>query len=149
MMINQNWQVKHELIWVKDAPVFSMNRLDYDYMHEPIAYGWKKKHNFYRKGEHQKSVWCIKRTENKLHPTMKPVALIENTVNNSTMNNCIVLDTFLGSGSTLIACEKTNRICYGMEIDEHYCDVIRDRYIAFCKQNDIKYFVKRNGKIWK
>ena len=128
MMMNEHWQVKHELIWVKDAPVFSMNRLDYDYMHEPIAYGWKAKHNFYRKGDYQKSVWNIKRTENKLHPTMKPVALIENAILNSTMSNCIIYDSFLGSGSTLIASQQTNRICYGMELDPIYIDVILKRY---------------------
>jgi len=149
MIKNEKWQVKHELIWVKEAPVFSMNRLDYDYQHEPIAYGWKKKHKFTRKGKYQKSVWNIMRTENKLHPTMKPVELIENAINNSSLKNNIILDTFLGSGSTLIACEKTNRICYGMELDPHYCDVIRQRYIDFCKANNKKPIVKRNGKIFK
>jgi hypothetical protein len=53
--MSEGWQVKHELIWVKEAPVFSMGRLDYDYKHEPIAYGWKKKHKFYGKGEFQKA----------------------------------------------------------------------------------------------
>jgi DNA modification methylase len=149
MMMNENWQVKHELIWVKDSPVFSMGRLDYDYMHEPIAYGWKKNHKFFGKGTYNKSVWNIKRVENKLHPTMKPVELIENAILNSSLSNCYILDLFLGSGSTLIACEKTNRICYGMELDEHYCDVIRDRYIDFCNKNDINHEVKLNGKIWK
>ena len=58
-----------------------------------------------------------------------------------------VLDLFLGSGSTLIACEKTNRKCYGMELDEHYCDVIVKRYVDFCKKNDKPYSVKRNGEV--
>lgn len=138
MMMNQNWRVRHELIWVKEAPVFSMGRLDYDYMHEPIAYGWKKKHKFFGKGEHVKSVWVIKRTENKLHPTMKPVNLVVNAINNSTLDACIVLDLFLGSGSTLVACEKTNRKCFGMEIDEHYCDVIIKRWEDFTGKTAVK-----------
>ena len=128
MMMGENWKVKHELIWVKDAPVFSMGRLDYDYKHEPIMYGWKKKHNFIGRGEYTKSVWEIKRTENKLHPTMKPVELIINAIKNSSNYKDNVIDYFLGSGSTLIACEKTNRKCYGMEIDPHYCDVIVKRW---------------------
>lgn len=138
MMMSQKWLVKHELIWIKEAPVFSMNRLDYDYQHEPIMYGWKKKHNFYREGNFQKSIWNIPRTENKLHPTMKPVTLIENAIKNSTMANCIVYDSFLGSGSTLIACEQTNRICYGMELDPIYVDVILKRYNKLYPDKEIK-----------
>lgn len=128
MMMNASWQVKHELIWVKEAPVFSMGRLDYDYKHEPIAYGWNKQHKFYGKGEFTKSVWEIPRTENKLHPTMKPVALIGNAIKNSTEKGQNVLDIFGGSGSTLIACEQLNRKCYMMELDEKYCDVIITRW---------------------
>lgn len=128
MMMMDSWQVKHELIWVKESPVFSMGRLDYDYMHEPIIYGWKKTHAFYGKGEHSKSVWIIKRDGNKSHPTMKPIELIVNAIQNSSLIGNIILDLFLGSGSTLIAAETTKRICYGMEIDQHYSDVILRRY---------------------
>ena len=77
MMRECGIRCRHQIIWVKDAPVFSMGRLDYDYKHEPILYGWKKKHNFYRKGQQDKSVWEFKRTANKLHPTMKPVDRID------------------------------------------------------------------------
>lgn len=119
---------KHQLIWVKDSPVFSMGRLDYDYKHEPILYGWVKKHSFRRKGDQDKSVWEYKRSENKLHPTMKPIELIGNALKNSTETRDLVLDLFGGSGSTLIACEQLNRKCYMMEIDEHYCDVIIRRW---------------------
>jgi DNA modification methylase len=130
MMMNKSgWQVKHELIWVKSSPVFSMGRLDYDYKHEPIIYGWKKKHNFYGKGNHTKSVWEIaKPSKSELHPTMKPIALIENALLNSTLNDNLVIDFFGGSGSTLIACEQLNRKCYMMELDEKYCDVIIKRW---------------------
>jgi DNA modification methylase len=134
MMMEAGWQVKHELIWVKEAPVFSMGRLDYDYKHEPIVYGWKKKHVFYGKGDFTKSVWEIPRIENKLHPTMKPVALISNAVLNSTKEGDCVLDIFSGSGSTLIACEQLNRTCYAMELDPHYCDVILSRWEKFTGQ---------------
>jgi DNA modification methylase len=83
--------------------------------------------------------------QKRIHPTQKPIALVEwvfeyyKDVKN-------VMDLFLGSGSTLIGCEKTNRICYGMELDEHYCDVIVQRYIDFCTKNDINIEIKRNGK---
>lgn len=128
MMRQAGIPCRHQIIWVKDAPVFSMGRLDYDYKHEPILYGWVKKHDFQRKGEQDKSVWEYKRTANKLHPTMKPVELIANALLNSTKETENVLDLFGGSGSTLIACEQLNRKCFMMELDEHYCDVIIQRW---------------------
>jgi len=128
MMRQAGIPCRHQIIWVKDAPVFSMGRLDYDYKHEPILYGWVKKHEFQRKGEQDKSVWEYKRTANKLHPTMKPVELIANALLNSTKESENVLDLFGGSGSTLIACEQLNRKCFMMELDEHYCDVIIQRW---------------------
>lgn len=128
MMRESGIPCRHQIIWVKDSPVFSMGRLDYDYKHEPILYGWVKKHNFYRKGDQDKSVWNYPRTANKLHPTMKPVELIANALKNSTKENDLVLDLFGGSGSTLIACEQLKRKCYMCEIDPHYCDVILTRW---------------------
>lgn len=138
MMREAKIKCRHQIIWVKDAPVFSMGRLDYDYKHEPILYGWKEKHHFYRKGEQDKSVWEYKRTENKLHPTMKPVALICNALNNSTKQNDIVLDLFGGSGSTLIACEQLNRKCYTMELDPKYCDVIIKRWETLTERKAVR-----------
>ena len=132
MMMSEHWQIKHELIWVKNAPVFSMGRLDYDYQHEPILFGWKKKHNFYGGGQFVKSVWQInKPSKSELHPTMKPVELMENAILNSSKKEDVVIDTFGGSGSTLIACEKLNRKCRMMEIDPIYCDVIVKRWENF------------------
>lgn len=132
MMIRSAWQVKHELMWLKDQPTFSMGRLDYDYRHEPICYGWKKTHRFFGKGQFTKSVWGIpKPRKSKLHPTMKPVELIENALLNSSQEGEMVADFFGGSGTTLIACEKTGRVCRMMEIDEHYCDVIRKRWAEY------------------
>ena len=131
MMMGEKWQIKHELIWIKKSPVFSMGRLDYDYQHEPIMYGWKKSHHFYGAGKYVKSIWEIDRDSDGSHPTMKPVELIENAILNSSIKDMVVADYFLGSGSTLIAAEKTNRRCYGMEIDPHYCDVIIKRWEDF------------------
>lgn len=132
MMRRSSWQVKHELMWLKDSPTFSMGRLDYDYKHEPICYGWKKSHRFYGKGAFTKSVWEFpKPHQSKLHPTMKPVELIENAILNSSQDGETVADFFGGSGTTLIACEKTGRVCRMIEMDEHYCDVIRKRWAEF------------------
>ena len=139
MMADAGWQVKHELMWLKNQPTFSMGRLDYDYKHEPIMYGWKKTHNFYGKGKFTKSVWEIdKPRESKLHPTMKPIELIANALENSTKENDCVLDVFGGSGSTLIACEQLNRKCYMCELDERYCDVIVQRWENFTGKKAIK-----------
>lgn len=132
MMMRSAWQVKHELMWLKDQPTFSMGRLDYDYRHEPICYGWKKSHRFFGRGQFTKSVWEIpKPRQSKLHPTMKPVELVENALLNSSQEGETVADFFGGSGTTLIACEKTGRVCRMMEMDEHYCDVIRKRWAEF------------------
>lgn len=128
MMRECGIKCRHQIIWVKDAPVFSMGRLDYDYKHEPILYGWVKTHDFKRNGSQDKSVWEFKRTENKLHPTMKPVELVENAILNSSDVGQNVIDICGGSGSTLIACEKTNRKCFMMELDPHYIDVIIARW---------------------
>ena len=131
MMMSEHWLVKHELIWVKNQPTFSIGRLDYDYQHEPIAYGWKKgaSHRWFGKGPFTKSVWQIDRPrESKLHPTMKPIALVENAIANSSDIRWGILDPFLGSGTTLIACERLGRICMGMEIEPHYIQVAIERW---------------------
>ena len=137
MMRDSGWQVKHELVWVKNSPTFSMGRLNYDYQHEPILYGWKKSHKWVGKGKFNKSIWNIDKPRKcDLHPTMKPIELIENAVLNSSEKNDIILDLFGGSGSTLIACEKNGRKARLMELDPHYCDVIRRRYTKWALQNN-------------
>ena len=137
MIRDSGWQVKHELIWVKNSPTFSMGRLNYDYQHEPILYGWKKTHKWVGKGKFNKSIWEIDKPKKcDLHPTMKPIELIENALLNSSEENDIILDLFGGSGSTLIACEKNNRKARLMELDQHYCDVIRKRYTKWAKENN-------------
>lgn len=121
------WQLKHTIIWNKNNHV--LGRCDYNYKHEPILYGWNKTHAFYGKGQHKTSVWDIpKPQKSDLHPTMKPIALIVECLQNSTQHGERVLDVFGGSGSTLIACEQTGRKCYMMELDPHYVDVIIERW---------------------
>lgn len=128
MMSKAGWQVKHELIWKKQSIV--LNRADYNYQHELFLYGWNKTHKFYGKGKFKNtSVWEFDRpTKSKEHPTMKPIELLAEILLNATERENIVLDTFGGSGSTLIACEQLNRKCYMCELDEKYCDVIIQRW---------------------
>ena len=116
-------------IWKKQSLV--LGRSPYQWQHEPCLFGWKKngKHQWYSDRK-QTTIWEFdKPKKNGDHPTMKPVPLIAYPIKNSSMSNCIVLDPFGGSGSTLIACEQTSRICHTIELDEKYCDVIVKRYI--------------------
>lgn len=130
------WQLKHELIWVKNNHV--LGRSDYFYKHEPILYGWKDKHVFYGNGKFNTSVWEInKPLKSDLHPTMKPIELISEALLNSSQKDDHILDTFGGSGSTLIACEQLKRKCYMMEIDPKYCDVIIRRWQNLTNQKAI------------
>ena len=125
------------LIWVKNNHV--LGRTDYNYKHEPILFGWINVHDFYGKGEHKFSTWEISRPNaSKLHPTMKPVELIENALLNSSQEGNVIIDYFGGSGSTLIACEKLNRKCYMMELDEKYCDVIIKRWENYTGEKAVK-----------
>lgn len=121
--------LKHMLVWNKNNHV--LGRCDYNYKHEPIIYGWKKKgtHTFYGGGKFKTTVWDIaKPLKNDLHPTMKPVELVANCIFDGSKVGDIVLDIFGGSGTTLIAAEQTGRRCYMMELDPHYCDVIIARW---------------------
>lgn len=132
-------------IWAKQSLV--LGRSPYQWKHEPILFGWKKvgRHRWYSDRK-QSTVWNFDRpSKNDLHPTMKPVALCAYPIQNSSMSNCIVLDPFGGSGSTLIACEQTNRICYSIELDEKYTDVIIKRYIEQVGTDKDIYLI-RDGK---
>jgi DNA modification methylase len=132
-------------IWKKQSLV--LGRSPYQWQHEPILFGWKKagKHAWYSDRK-QSTIWEFdKPRKNTDHPTMKPVPLVAYPILNSSMTGCIVLDPFGGSGSTLIACEQTGRICYTVELDEKFCDVIVNRYIEF-KGSDIDVFLMRDGQ---
>ena len=116
-------------IWKKQSLV--LGRSPYQWQHEPVLYGWKKKgkHQWYT-GRKESTIWEFdKPKKNGDHPTMKPIPLLAYPIMNSSMTNSVVLDPFGGSGSTLIACEQTDRICYTVELDEKFCDVIVKRYI--------------------
>jgi len=124
----------------------------YQCIHEPCLFGWKKngKHKWYHDRK-QTTVWEYdKPTSSKDHPTMKPVMLMSYPIRNSTMTNGIVLDPFLGSGSTLIACCETNRVCRGIELDPKFVDVIVKRYMTWCSENgtssDVDVYVIRDGQ---
>ena len=116
-------------IWKKQSLV--LGRSPYQWQHEPILFGWKKKgkHQWYT-GRKESTIWEFdKPKKNGDHPTMKPIPLLVYPIMNSSMSNTLVLDPFGGSGSTLIACEQTDRSCYTIELDEKFCDVIVKRYI--------------------
>ena len=116
-------------IWKKQSLV--LGRSPYQWQHEPVLYGWKKngKHQWYT-GRKETTIWEFdKPKKNGEHPTMKPIPLLAYPIGNSSMANSVVLDPFGGSGSTLIACEQTDRICRTIELDEKFCDVIVKRYI--------------------
>lgn len=132
-------------IWKKDRLV--LGRSPYQWQHEPCLFGWKVggKHQWYSDRK-QTTIWEYDRpSASKDHPTMKPIALMAYPIQNSCMSNCIVLDPFSGSGSTLIACEQTNRICYGIELDEKFVDVIVARYIEQTGDAD-GVFLLRDGE---
>jgi DNA modification methylase len=125
---------RHSLVWVKDSLV--MGRMDYHYRHEPIYYGWTPggPHNAVPTRD-QDTVWEFARPKRSLeHPTMKPVELVEHAITNSTKPRDVVLDAFGGSGTTVIACQKTGRASRAIELLPKYCDVIVRRWQAFTGQ---------------
>ena len=120
------------IIWVKQQLV--PGRKDYQSKYEPILYGWREglKDRYFKDSRKETDVWEHDRpSRSEEHPTMKPLSLVIQAINDSSKLQDVVLDTFLGSGSTLIACEQTDRTCYGMELDPKYVDVIRKRYAKF------------------
>ncbi len=132
-------------IWVKNSLV--LGRSDYQWQHEPVLYGFLKngKHPWYSDRK-QTTIWNFdKPKRNKNHPTSKPLDLLAYPIGNSTQPNAVVIDTFGGSGSTLMACEKTGRICCTMELDEKYASVILRRYVEDTGDSD-GVFVIRGGK---
>lgn len=114
------------LVWVKNQ--FVLGRKDYKARHEFIVYGWKGRHKFYGSNAESTVFEYDKPLVNDLHPTMKPLELVSNLIRDGSKKGMIVCDTFLGSGTTLIACEQTGRTCYGTELDPGYVDVIIQRW---------------------
>lgn len=134
-------------IWVKDSLV--LGRSDYQWQHEPVLYGFLQngKHPWYSDRK-QTTIWNFdKPKKNSNHPTSKPLDLLAYPINNSTQANAIVIDTFGGSGSTLMACEQMNRICYTMELDEKYASVILRRYVEDTNDSENVYVIRDGLKI--
>ena len=134
-------------IWVKDSLV--LGRSDYQWQHEPVLYGFLQngKHKWYSDRK-QTTIWNFaKPKRNADHPTSKPLDLLSYPIGNSTQENAEVIDTFGGSGSTLMACEQMNRICFTMELDEKYASVILRRYVEDTRDVDGVYVIRNGEKI--
>lgn len=125
-------------VWKKNSLV--LGRSPYQWQHEPVLYGWKQKgkHQWFSDRK-QTTIWEYDRPKSsKEHPTMKPVQLMAYPIQNSSMRGTLILDPFLGSGSTLIAADQTGRVCYGIELDEKFVDVIVKRYMEATEKTDVQ-----------
>jgi DNA modification methylase len=151
---NSDLELKQNLIWAKNSMV--MGRQDYQWQHEPCLYGWKRgaSHSWYSDRKQTTIIKYDRPSKSKLHPTMKPVGLVEYLIKNSSKQEDIILDPFLGSGTTLMACEKQGRICYGVELDPKYCDVIVKRWEEFTglkgrigKWTKLRQIQQKKGKV--
>ncbi|MBI5994038.1 site-specific DNA-methyltransferase [Clostridium perfringens] len=136
-------------IWVKNSLV--LGRSDYQWQHEPVLYGFLQNGKHYwskNAGRSQTTIWNFdKPKKNKNHPTSKPLDLLAYPIGNSSQENTIVIDTFGGSGSTLMTCEQTNRICYTMELDEKYASVILRRYVEDTDDAENVYVIRNGEKL--
>jgi DNA modification methylase len=133
------------IIWAKNT--FTLGRADYQRQYEPILYGWKEGGKHYWCGARdQGDVWQIAKPRvNDLHPTMKPVELVERAISNSSRRGDVVLDPFAGSGTTLIAAERTGRIARLIELDPKYVDVILKRWEEFTGGKAVLESERRTG----
>lgn len=131
---NSGLELRQTLIWNKNA--ITLGRQDYQWKHEPCLYGWKDgaSHSWFSDRSQPTVLDFKKPSKSEDHPTMKPVELFAYQIKNSSKVNDIVLDTFGGSGTSIIACEQLNRLCFTMELDPRYCDVIVDRWETFTNQ---------------
>jgi len=137
-------KIEYKAVIIWDKGNHTLSNSDYMSKYEPIIYGWFNKHKFYG-SRSSFDIWQIDRTtKNDLPPTMKPIALCEKAINNSSEHNAIVLDLFLGSGSTMVAAHQLKRKCYGMELDPKYCEVIVQRM----RKLDPTIKITKNGKEW-
>lgn len=142
--IEAGFLMKQCLIWEKNSLV--MGRQDYQWMHEPILYGWLdgSAHSWYSDRKQTTLLKFDRPSASREHPTMKPVSIVAYLIKNSSKQDDIVLDTFLGSGTTMVASHQLGRKCYGMELDPKYCKVIIDRIRLL----DSSLIIKKNGEIY-
>lgn len=124
-MADSGFKIAQLLVWVKQQSV--IGRLDYAPQHELIVYGWHGTHHF-RRSKDKSVLFYPRPNKSKLHPTTKPIGLVRRLVFNSTNMGDVVFDGFLGSGTTLLACEQTKRRCFGIELDPEYCQTIIKRW---------------------
>lgn len=139
------WEVRECLIWKKNTMV--LGRQDYQWRHEPCLYGWNEgaSHAWYSDRKQTTILEFDKPNASKLHPTMKPIALFDYLIQNSSKEGDIVLDTFGGSGTTIMACEQDGRSAYSCELDPKYAQVILDRYAAFKKSDEDIFRLNADG----
>ena len=133
-------------IWAKNT--FTLGRSPYQWCHEPCLFGWKKSGRHQWHGDRKQStIWnCDKPSRSEKHPTMKPIPLLAIPISNSTQTNGIVLEPFAGSGSTLICCEQLGRVCYAIELDEKFVDVVVNRYVSEYGASGV-YVVRGGAKL--
>ena len=140
------WQVRECLIWSKNSMV--LGRQDYQWKHEPCLYGWNEgSHAWYSDRRQTTVLEFDKPNRSAEHPTMKPVKLFDYLIKNSSKKGDIVLDTFGGSGTTIIACEQNGRCGFSTELDPKYCDVIVQRYINLKGNSDDVYLMDGDKKV--
>jgi DNA modification methylase len=132
----QGFVISNILIWKKNSIV--LGRMDYKCQHENILYGWQNHHKWYGENNESTIIEINKPLSSKLHPTMKPLEIINKFIKNSSQIDNIIFDPFGGSGSTLIACEQTQRICRMMEIDPYYCSVIIERWETYTGKQHVQ-----------
>ena len=138
-------EIRQGLVWIKNTMV--MGRQDYQWQHEPCLYGWKSgsAHAWYSDRRQTTTLRFDRPARSEEHPTMKPLGLFEYQILNSSKAGDIVFDNFLGSGTAVLAAEKTGRTCFGVELDPHYCDVIVKRYAKWCRENGRPIEITHNG----
>ncbi len=149
-LVEAGMHIQSQVIWVKKQ--FSLGQADYHWRHEICWYGWFGRGKHYWAGGRAETtvIDCQKPYgDDRVHPTQKPIELIARFINNSTPKNAIIFDPFGGSGTTLIACQQLDRICYMIEIDPHYCDVVRERYKNFTTKTAGEMTTKEIKKIFK
>jgi len=144
-LVDAGFKISQCLIWKKNSIVLS--RQDYHWIHEPCLYGWKlgEAHPWYSDRKQRTVLEFDRPLRSDDHPTMKPVELLSYLILNSSQQRSIVFDAFLGSGSTLIACEKNWRICRGIELDPKYSDLEVRRWIKYMIENELEFQVIKNG----